>query len=53
MPSPVSERRAIFPQKKRSPELAVLAWHHLDNKKRSPKIWKKVCDAEVEAVAHV
>jgi hypothetical protein len=53
MPSPFSERRAIFPQEKLKPRIGRIGLAPSRQKERSPRIWKKVRDAEVEAAIHV
>jgi hypothetical protein len=53
MPSPFSERRAIFPQEKRKLSIGCIGLAPSRQKERSPRIWKKVRDAEVEAAIHV
>ena len=53
MPSPFSERCAIFPQEKRKPSIGCIRVAPSGQKEGSPRTWKKVRDAEVEAAIHV
>ncbi len=53
MPSPFSERRAIFPQEKRKPSIGCIGLAPSRQKERSPRIWKKVRDAEAEAAIYL
>jgi hypothetical protein len=53
MPSPFSERCAIFPQEKRKPSIGCIGLAPSGQKERSPRTWKKVRDAEVETAIHV
>jgi hypothetical protein len=53
MPSPFSERRAIFPQEKRKPRVGCIGLASSTQKERGPRNLEEVRDAEVDAAIHV